>query len=267
MFVQNLKIVLVVLGTLGLYTWVANAIPQVQSEVPAELSLGADVTPAELVSAGEELFAGAGACNTCHGLEDRAPDLLADYQGEGPIGRRCATRVEGEDCKTYLHRSLVEPAAYLVEPFAPIMPDQSIYLSDNQIWALVAYLQDQGGAVTVSAADLGSSGAGEAGGPAPAAAGAAAGPASEATDPGRLMQDNLCFGCHTLGDQGVQVGPPLDGIGSRLDPEEIRRSILEPNAEIAEGYEALAGAMPPTFGNMLTAGQLETLVRFLASQR
>jgi len=39
----NLKVLGVVLGTLAVYTWVANSIPQLESVVPEELSFGADV--------------------------------------------------------------------------------------------------------------------------------------------------------------------------------------------------------------------------------
>src|SRR5207249_5204899 len=52
MWATNLKVVGVVLGTLALYTLIANKIPQVQSEVPQTLTLGANVTPEQLVAAG-----------------------------------------------------------------------------------------------------------------------------------------------------------------------------------------------------------------------
>src|SRR2546428_668999 len=45
MWANNLRIIAVVLGTLALYTLIANKIPQVQSEVPHALTLGANVTP------------------------------------------------------------------------------------------------------------------------------------------------------------------------------------------------------------------------------
>src|SRR2546427_522994 len=89
MWATNLKIVGVVLGTLALYTLIANKIPQLQSEVPQALALGANVTPEQLVAAGEKLFNGAGGCTTCHGLGTRAPNLLTDEKGTGLIGSRC----------------------------------------------------------------------------------------------------------------------------------------------------------------------------------
>src|SRR5262245_34220306 len=140
MWKTNLQILLVVLGTLGTFTLVANSIPQVASEVPAELSFSGDVSPEQLVSAGGQRFKGAGGCTACHGLGTRAPNLLTDHAGEGMIGQRCGNRVAGEDCKTYIHQSIVEPAAYIVPGFGQ-MVFQAKTFSDAQIWSLVAFLE------------------------------------------------------------------------------------------------------------------------------
>ena len=164
----NLKVLGVVLGTLAVYTWVANSIPQLESVVPEELSFGADVTEAELVAAGQALFNGGGGCLVCHGLPTRAPNLLTDQGGEGTIGQRCATRVPGEDCKTYIYESLIEPTAYVLDGFDPMVFQARVF-SGAQIWALVAFLQDQGGPVTVTGADVAA--AAEADAAAPAAHG------------------------------------------------------------------------------------------------
>lgn len=262
MWGTNLKIVSVVLGTIAAYTLLANAIPQVESEVPEELSFTGDVSVDQLIDAGEELYDGAGGCTACHGLGTRAPNLLTGEGSTGPIGARCADRVAGEDCKAYIHRSLVEPNAYVVEGYQPIMPDMSRTLSDAQVWSMVAYLQSQGGEVTVTAADLQAAPATEA---APAAGGAA-GPSATA-DPQALLAELQCVACHKLGAEGQEVGPPFDGIGARLSPDEIRTAILDPAATISPGYEQFAGVMPPNFGSRLTAAQLEALVGFLAERR
>lgn len=266
MWQTNLKVVLVVLLTVGAYTGVASWIPQIESEVPEELTFSGEVTADQLVAAGEELYQGAGGCVACHGLGTRAPNLLTGEGGLGAIGARCADRVAGEDCKTYLHESMVNPGAYVVEGYEPIMPDMSRTLSSAQVWSIIAYLQSQGGEVTVTAADIDA----EPGGGAGAAAGAA-GPggsllAGGSTDPEAILQAGTCLACHKLGDQGGPIGPAFDGIGARRDAAHIRRSILEPNADTTEGFEAVAGTMPPNFGDQLTAAQLEALVQFLASQ-
>ena len=270
MLVENLKIFAVVIGTLATFTLVANSIPQVQSEVPVDLNFGANVSAEELTSSGEILFNGAGGCVACHGLGTRAPNLLTDHAGTGTIGVRCANRVAGEDCKTYLYSSMVDPAAYMVEGFQPIMPDMRNQLSGQQIWALVAYLQSVGGEVTVTGADMvaaddGSSTA--AATPAATAAPTAAAPATASADPLEIMRANTCLICHLFAGEGVQMGPPFDGIGARVDANYIRESILNPGAGASEGFEAFLGVMPPIFGNQLTASQLEAVVQFLASQR
>lgn len=269
MWATNLKILAIVFGTIGLYTLIANAIPQVESDVPEELSFTGEVSAAELVKAGEELYSGAGGCTACHGLGTRAPNLLGSEGGMGAIGARCYQRIEGTDCKTYLHQSLVDPGAHMVEGFQPIMPDMDRTLTPSQIWAMVAYLQSQGGDVTVTAADIQASGEGagpEAAGAAPAPGGAAGGTAA-ATDPRELLTDLGCINCHQLGDEGQAVGPPFTGIGSRRDAVYIRQSILDPAADLTEGYQQFAGVMPTNFGERLTAAQLESIVNFLVGQR
>ncbi|HEY8469021.1 MAG TPA: c-type cytochrome [Longimicrobiales bacterium] len=268
MLATNLKIVAVVLGTVLFYTVLANSIPQVESEVPSELTFGADVTPEKLVAAGEELYNGAGGCTACHGLGTRAPNLLTDEAGTGPIGVRCANRVPGQDCKQYLHTSMVDPAAHVVPGYEPIMPDMRRTLSGTQIWAIVAYLQSQGGEVTVTAEDIAAVEA--EGATTGTAAGGQAGSAASAgasLDPLTIMRENQCLVCHKLGDEGGPLGPELTRIGARLDADAIRRSILDPAAEAAEGFDAMVGVMPATFGQQLTAAQLEALVQYLAAQR
>src|SRR5256885_13141031 len=89
MWATNLKVVGIVLGTLALYTLIANKIPQVQSEVPQTLTLGANVTHEQLVAAGEKVFNGIGGCTTCHGLGTRAPNLLRTEEPTSELQSPC----------------------------------------------------------------------------------------------------------------------------------------------------------------------------------
>lgn len=264
----NLKVAAVVVFTLLAYTLVANVIPQVESEVPEAVELTGAVTPEQLVSIGERIFEGAGGCTACHGLGTRAPNLLTSEDGVGPIGARCGDRVPELDCKEYLYESLVDPNAFVVEGYNPIMPDVSRTLSAEQAWALVAFLQSQGGEVTVTADDLPAEGGPAteaAAGAGVAGAGVAAG-GTATLDPRQIIDEMACLQCHQLGEQGAPLGPPFDGMGTRLDAGQIRESILRPNADTAQGYESFAGTMPTNFGDRLTASQLDTLVAFLAAQ-
>src|SRR5438093_2318890 len=154
MWATNLKVVAIVLGTLALYTLIANKIPQVQSEVPQTLTLGANVTPEQLVAAGEKVFNGIGGCTTCHGLGTRAPNLLTDEKGAGTIGARCGKREAGKSCKQYLYESLDNPTAYVVAGYQPIMPQVTKLIPPDQVWAVIAFLESQGGTVDVTGADI-----------------------------------------------------------------------------------------------------------------
>ena len=261
MWGTNLRILGVVLGTLALYTLIANKIPQVQSEVPRALTLGADVTPEQLAQAGEQVFTGIGGCTTCHGLGTRAPNLLTDEKGQGPIGARCGKREAGKDCKAYLHEALTQPGAFVVTGYEPIMPDMTRTLSPQQIWAVIAYLESQGGTITVAASDIP---AGSQGGPTP---GASPGIAGGSSDPMTIIRGAGCIGCHKIGTEGGAVGPDLTHVGGRLSPAGIREAILLPNAKVTKGYERFAGIMPKVFGDQLTANQLEALVSFLAGHK
>jgi cytochrome c oxidase subunit 2 len=74
-----------------------------------------------------------------------------------------------------------------------------------------------------------------------------------------------CGACHTLSDAGTSgtTGPNLDDVLGSLDEDEIRTSIADPDAEIAEGFQP--GIMPPNFEETLSGQQLDGLVAYLAS--
>jgi mono/diheme cytochrome c family protein len=76
-----------------------------------------------------------------------------------------------------------------------------------------------------------------------------------------LFASNGCAGCHTFeaaGSTGA-VGPNLDEALEGKDAEFVHRSIVEPNAEVAEGYNA--GVMPSF--QQLSEDQVNDLVAFL----
>ena len=264
MWKTNLKVLAIALVVVAFYTTVAHVIPQLQSEVPEALALGSGVTPEALVSAGEKIYNGAGGCTACHGLGTRAPNLITDYKGEGAIGARCGKRKPGMSCKAYLYESLTQPQAYIVQGFDPIMPDMRKQLSEDQIWAAVAFLESQGGEVDVTGDDIKKTAPATPAGGAPAPSG----PAMTATlDPVALYSEKGCVGCHQLNGKGGAIGPSWDHLGSRRNAASIRKKILNPSSDTTKGYEKFAGMMPATVGQLLTAAQLEALVTFLANKK
>jgi mono/diheme cytochrome c family protein len=72
-----------------------------------------------------------------------------------------------------------------------------------------------------------------------------------------------CGTCHTLqaaGSSGT-TGPNLDEAVAGETAEQIRESIVDPDAEITEGFSA--GVMPQDFGDRLSEQELDNLVGFL----
>ncbi|MEN8847126.1 MAG: PVC-type heme-binding CxxCH protein [Akkermansiaceae bacterium] len=73
-----------------------------------------------------------------------------------------------------------------------------------------------------------------------------------------------CSRCHIIGGEGGIVGPALDGIATRKGPDYIRTSLLDPNADIAEGYPLPQSPMPP-MGLILKPQEIEDILAYLAT--
>jgi mono/diheme cytochrome c family protein len=256
----SIKVGAFALVVMGTYTYYANSIPQIQSKPPAELSLeGGNVTPAQLVKAGEEIFKTKGTCEICHRIGQkgtRAPDLAG-------MGSRAAKAKPGMSGKQYIIESLLQPGAHLVEGYPNIMPQVDkppIALNRSEVWALTAFLESLGGTVDVTLDDI----------PKTAGASAAGGAAPEVKIPGDVKAGEAvfsgkgaCIACHKAGKIGASpVGPDLSQIAKIQTPEYLMRKILDPaGAGTVAGYPK--GVMPPTLGQSLTAKEYVDLMAFL----
>ncbi len=89
----------------------------------------------------------------------------------------------------------------------------------------------------------------------------------------KWIEKNGCVACHSL-DGEVIVGPswlglfgsevPLDdGTTVIADEDYIRKSILQPAAQVHEGFNG--NLMPPSFADSLTAEQIDQIVAFIQS--
>jgi cytochrome c oxidase subunit 2 len=80
---------------------------------------------------------------------------------------------------------------------------------------------------------------------------------------GKTLFTQQCGSCHTLADAGTKgaVGPDLDKVLPGKSADFIHQSIINPNAEIAPGYQP--NVMPGNFGDTLTDQQLQSLVDYL----
>jgi cytochrome c oxidase subunit II len=100
----------------------------------------------------------------------------------------------------------------------------------------------------------------------PAAGGGGGGGGGGETDGETLFTDaaqpQACDSCHTLAAAGATgtTGPDLDEALADLSEEQIRESIVEPDAEVTEGF---APGLMPRYGDTLSQEQVDALVEYL----
>lgn len=95
----------------------------------------------------------------------------------------------------------------------------------------------------------------------PTTTGAEKRPAGDPEAGKALFASNGCGSCHTFAAANASgtVGPNLDKALQDKDAEYVRRSIVEPNADVASGFQP--GIMPAF--DQLSDEQLDDLVAFL----
>ena len=250
----GVKLLALVLGSTLFYTWVGQLVPQKEVRPPEVVELAEDMTTADLVGIGQQIFVGKGLCSTCHTIGQSGALRFPDLDG---IATRAASREPGVDALSYLAQSIYRPNEFIVPGFNPGMPQidkPPIGLSDDEILAVIAYLQTLGGEATmevgmtlpyaggvepgerVSTATAGGApDAGEA--DTPGAVDAVAGPASAA--PAATASPLLArFGCDECHDNPDDPGRArsLAGVGSRLDRAAIQRWLTDHEPPLPASY-------------------------------
>ncbi|WP_263382557.1 PQQ-dependent sugar dehydrogenase [Granulicella arctica] len=97
--------------------------------------------------------------------------------------------------------------------------------------------------------------------PAAAPATAAAPVAATGTDAKTIIANNNCLLCHRVGGDGGDIGPSLNGVGTRRTEDQIRAVIVSPPAKTAAGTP---NPMPP-YGAKITGDDLTSLVHYLST--
>jgi mono/diheme cytochrome c family protein len=263
-----LQVVAFSLITIGGFWGFANfLVPRIEPAPPPKtekIDLGS-MTMEQFIALGDKLYNGKGTCTLCHNDMGRAPML--DKIGTMGPKRLADARYKGEakDIESYLYESMVKPSAFVPVGFGkagtndtespmPNVTGGGIGFSEAEILAVIAYLQDSGGAeVTVSIpTDVAADDSGKE---------EASGPRVAMTDPQDIFNHFTCGACHKLSGAGGELGPDLSHIGGQQNVAYLRRAILDPNADIAKGFVPM---MPPIYGNQMYASEVEILVKYLA---
>jgi mono/diheme cytochrome c family protein len=213
------------------------------STAAAFLAAGCGRDEPDLVN-GKALFIGEGQCGSCHTLEragtmgaqgPNLDDAFGPARGDG-LGKQTIAGI--------VHEQIEEPRE------GSMMPEDLVTGDDaRDVAAYVAEVAGMPGEDTGALATAG---------------------LADATEGEQIFTAAGCGGCHTFTPAGTSadIGPNLDELASVAeergggDPEAyVEESILEPDAEIAPGFEA--GVMPANYAEQLQPEQVDTLVQYL----
>ncbi len=262
-----LKVMLFSIGLILVFTLVANLLPQVEGEAPVDKEVDlTTLTMASFIALGENIFLGKGTCTLCHNNMGRAPDLLALNSEDFTKKALADSRYKGtaKDSAEYIHESMLTPGVYVVKGYGkkgshdtvspmPAIDKVPIQLSTLEMDAVTAFLQAKdGNDVTVAL-------------PTSVPVVAEKKPQVMAAKTAEEALDKYtCTACHAILNSQSLLGPDLKAVGKRLSPAQIRQSIIEPNAVIAKGYQAM---MPVDFADKMTVRELEMIVTFLVNSK
>ncbi len=176
-------------------------------------------------------------CQACHVILGSGGDL-------GPDLGQMAGRFSREE----IRQGIIAPDAVIAEGFPPgVMPqDFAEQMMVKELDILVDYLAGSGTSTVTSPVATPSEGAVD----------------SRAEE---MISSFGCQACHVVLGSGGKIGPGLDDIGSRLNAEQIRQNIIDPNAVIAKGYPS--GVMPLNYSEQMSETQLDALVAFLLERK
>ena len=238
------RIFVFLLVVLGLYLWIGYAITDLTGG-GRKSSAAVDISP----EGGEAIYWGKGRCFTCHRVGGQGSAVRGPNHGQFgekfplSMGARAEERAKERSEKEgaeftaidYIVESLASPGDYVVKGYKNEMAvvfAPPISLSLDEIKAVVAYLQAQGGEFDAKSinepSDISKAFyakivvASQAGGGDP--------------ENGKVVYDDNCADCHSLDGKPGEVGPDLSAIG-KTGLKSITESILRPAAKITPGFE------------------------------
>ncbi len=268
-----LKVASFSLLLLLVFTLFMHILPQMEEQVPVDQPLDlAVMDQAAFIELGEQLFQTKGNCGLCHRPPPmgRAPELVTVDVMQVARRRLADPGYQGKavDETGYLLESMIDPDRYVVPGWGkgggdegspmPAADKPPVELSRPEVDAIIAYLQAKDGHPVGVAL------------PGTVPPTTAVQPPSASSDKLQMAETGeavfakyACAACHKLESDEAGVGPGLGSVGLRLNRQQIRQSIIDPYAEITEGFPP---AMPADFADKLTVRELQLLVDLLAEQ-
>ncbi|MBS0181930.1 MAG: cytochrome c [Nitrospira sp.] len=143
---------------LGLFSLMSLAVPQMASLPPAEekIDIASIKTPTDIAAIGQTVFFSKGQCALCHSIGPSESARCPDLKG---IGAKLS--------RDFLYESLTDPQAFVYHDYRhggvpkeypatmPAINKDPIGLSKNEIFAVIAFLQQMSGEpISISLADL-----------------------------------------------------------------------------------------------------------------
>jgi cytochrome c oxidase subunit 2 len=204
-------------------------------------------------------------CIGCHSIDG---SRMVGPTFQGAYGSRRIVMTDGREREIsfdeeYLTRSILYPKADIAKGYPPVMPEME--LTKEEVAAIVEYIKGLGRKT------------GKKEPPPPEPQGLPVteeAPAAKTPDGLLLLEGKGCIACHSL-DGTRRVGPTLKGLFGTArvvvtggverkvtaDEEYVKRSIMEPGADIAKGY-------PPVMpAQSLTGDELTAVVEYLKELR
>ncbi len=148
-----LKLAMIVIGLNLIFVYIGlEFLPQSESRPPKVIKIEEGISQEDLISTGEKIVFGKGQCMVCHPAKPesgmRAPAMStigADTEREA--------KQRGMAPEAHVFEALVNPSKYVVKGYEDIMSPvhtAPTSLTEGEIIAVAAYLQSQGGKVTMS---------------------------------------------------------------------------------------------------------------------
>jgi hypothetical protein len=148
-----LKLAIIVIGLNVIFVYIGlEFLPQSESRPPKVVKIEEGISQEDLIQAGEKIVFGKGQCMVCHPAKAE-PGMRAPAMSAIGTEMEKEAKERGMTVEEQVFEALVNPSKYIVKGFEDMMspvhkPPTS--LTDGESVAVAAYLQSQGGKVTIS---------------------------------------------------------------------------------------------------------------------